>query len=273
MTEAHQFLGLRRLGQSNRWQLEVRPELSTPGKFLFGGCGLAGAVAALENSCGRPAIWATAQYLSYARLGATVEYEVIRAAHGRHVTQARAVASVDDQEILTVNAALGEPVMPLEAVWDVPPDVPPPEECPPRRFPSQFAQTIVEEIEVRVARGRPYEEVEKGAGDPEPALWAKLPGELTPSAATLAIFGDYVSNGLSQPLGRYTMTRSLDNTLRIVKLVPTAWVLCDIRMHAAIGGYAHGTAFLWAQDGSLLAIASQSLSFRYREKDHFWPDR
>ena len=35
--------------------------------FMFGGVGLAAAVGAMERTCERPVIWATAQYLSYAR--------------------------------------------------------------------------------------------------------------------------------------------------------------------------------------------------------------
>jgi acyl-CoA thioesterase II len=264
------FLGLCRADDGARWQLEVVPKLSTPGKFLFGGCGLAGAVAAMEEECGRPTVWAAAQYLSYAMIGSTVDYQVVVAAEGRHVTQVRAVAHVGDREILTVNAAVGETAIDLDETWEAPPPVPPPSECPRREVPAAFADTIVDEVEVRVARGAPYEHVEDAAGDPKLALWARVPHELGPSATTLAIFGDYVSHGLSQPLGRYAMTRSLDNTLRIVRRVPTEWVLCDIRMHATTRGYAHGTAFLWAEDGTLLGIASQSLGYRFREPDQLW---
>jgi acyl-CoA thioesterase len=61
------------------------------------------------------------------------------------------------------------------------------------------------------------------------------------------------------------MGRSLDNTLRMVQLKPTEWVLCAIRIHALVGGYAQGTAFLWSEDGDLLATASQSIAVR------LWP--
>jgi acyl-CoA thioesterase len=266
------FLGLHRNVDGARWCLEVVPKLSTPGKFLFGGCGLAGAVAAMEEECGRPTVWAAAQYLSYAMIGSTVEYQVVVAAKGRHVTQVRTVAHVDDREILTVNAAVGETSTDLDAIWETPPSVSPPSQCPRREVPEEFVNTIVDELEVRVAGGVPYEHVERGTGNPRLALWARVPHELGPSATTLAIFGDYVSHGLSQPLGRFAMTRSLDNTLRIVSLVPTEWVLCDIRMHATTRGYAHGTAFLWAEDGTLLGIASQSLGFRFREPGYFRTD-
>jgi acyl-CoA thioesterase len=98
-----------------------------------------------------------------------------------------------------------------------------------------------------------------------------VPGHLTPSAATLAIFGDYVSGAVSQPIGRRAMGRSLDNTLRMVQLKPTEWVLCDIRMHALVGGYGQGIAFLWSEDGELLATASQSIGVRLWPEDAVLP--
>ncbi len=76
-----------------------------------------------------------------------------------------------------------------------------------------------------------------------------MPGHLEPSAATLAIIGDYVTGGVSQPLGRRVMSRSLDNTVRIVHLEPTEWVLCDIRIQALVDGYGQGVAYLWSQTG------------------------
>ena len=76
-----------------------------------------------------------------------------------------------------------------------------------------------------------------------------MPGHLEPSAATLAILGDYVTGGMAQPIGRRVFSRSLDNTLRVVRLEPTEWVLCDIRIQALAGGYGQGTAFLWSESG------------------------
>jgi acyl-CoA thioesterase len=82
---------------------------------------------------------------------------------------------------------------------------------------------------------------------------------------TLAIIGDYVTGAVSQPLGRRVMSRSLDNTLRVVQLEPTEWILCDIRIQALVDGYGQGVAYLWSQRGSLLATASQSMSVRVWE--------
>jgi acyl-CoA thioesterase len=267
MTAAQEFLGMEPVGDKLHWRLSVVPELSTPGDFLFGGCGLSAALVALEGATGRPAVWATAQYLSYAPTGSELDLTVTLAAEGRRVTQGRVVGQVDGREILTVNGAAGLPgTLDAVGVWLEPPRVPPPDECPPRRIAGVTSASVFDRVDVRVARGRTYEEIASrgmGAGEPNTVLWARVPGHLEPSAATLAIIGDYVTGAVSQPLGRLVMSRSLDNTLRVVGLEPTEWILCDIRIHAVVGGYGHGSAHLWSQHGALLATASQSMSIRF----------
>jgi acyl-CoA thioesterase-2 len=267
MTDDREFLGMEQLGDPLHWRLEVVPEVTTPGNFLFGGCGLGAALVALEAASGRPTVWSTAQYLSFAPTGSVLDLTVTLAAEGHRVTQARAVGRVGDTEILTVNAALGSPAtLDAEGVWDAPPEVPPPDACPPRRLPSILTASVFDRIDVRVAKGRTFEEISEGdgtPGEPDSALWARVPGHLEPSAATLAILGDYVTGGMAQPVGRRVFSRSLDNTLRVVRLEPTEWVLCDIRIQALAGGYGQGTAFLWSESGNLLATASQSMSVRY----------
>src|SRR5918911_2464150 len=57
----------------------------------------------------------------------------------------------------------------------------------------------------------------------------------------------------------------LDNTLRIRRIVPTDWVLCDIRILGIHGGFGHGAMYLFARDGELMATASQSVIVRVRE--------
>jgi len=264
--DARTFLGMEPDGDDLHWRMRVTPQLTTPGNFLFGGCALGAALVALESASGRPTVWASGHYLSYALTDAELLWDVTLAAVGGHVTQGRAVGSVDGREILTVNAALGQDELAVGGVWVVPPVVPPPDQCPPRYLPEMFRNTIMDSVEVRSAKGRSFEEMDGSPGNPDSALWARVPGHLTPSAATLAIFGDYVSGAVSQPLGRRAMGRSLDNTLRMVQLKPTEWVLCDIRMHALVGGYGQGIAFLWSEDGDLLATASQSIGVR------LWPE-
>jgi acyl-CoA thioesterase II len=265
--DARTFLGITPQDVTLSWRLEVTPDVATPGKFLYGGCALGAALVALENASGRETAWATAQYLSFAETGSTVDFDVTLAVTGKRITQGRAIGRVAGREILTVNAALGHGDLDLEETWVAPPVVAPPSECPPRRIPAIFGESVLNRVEVRVAAGRMLEDVDGTPGSPNSAFWARLPGHFEPSAATLAIIGDYVAGGVSQPLGKPTMGRSLDNTIRVARLVPTEWILCDIHMTALARGFAHGLAYLWSQDGVLLATASQSLSVKLWPRD------
>ncbi|MFZ4518665.1 MAG: acyl-CoA thioesterase, partial [Microthrixaceae bacterium] len=71
-----EWLGLQGTHNPTRWYLPVTEDVMTGGRFLFGGCGLAAAVCAMERVCDRPLVWATAQYLSFAHLGDVVDLDV-----------------------------------------------------------------------------------------------------------------------------------------------------------------------------------------------------
>ena len=214
--DAPAWLGLEPTHNPMRWVLPITPGISTGHQFLFGGCGLGAAIAALEGSSGRPVVWATAQYLSYANPPSIMDIDVTIAVEGKQVTQARAVGHVGDREILTVNAALG--VRPLEAggQWAEMPEVPGPDECERRISRHETTDSIMERIDVRLADARSFEDL---PGPPSEggrsALWARIPDVLDMSAATLAILGDYVPFGIGQALGAMAGGNSLDNTLRV----------------------------------------------------------
>ena len=166
-------------------------------------------------------------YLSFAPLDAEVIVKVDLAVVGRRVTQARAIATESDREVLTVNAALGTGDLTAPTPWLTFPDVPPPEECRQRVNPRHVHSSIFDHLETRIANGRGFESLDGTPGSPVSALWARVPNHLDPSAASLALFGDLVAGGSCQPLGRNTMGRSLDNTIRVATLVPTEWILIE----------------------------------------------
>jgi acyl-CoA thioesterase-2 len=262
--DSRSFLGLRQSHNPFRWHLEVTRGISTTGNFLFGGSGLGAAISAMEATSGRELVWATAQYLSFAKPGEVVDIDVTLAVEGHQLTQARAVCHVGNREILTVNAALGH--RPLEAAgqFETMPAAPPPEQCERRahRLPSDG--TINDRLEQRLAKGRPLDELDGTPGDGQTLLWARLPDVIEGvDAAALAILGDFVPMGVGQALGVLGGGNSLDNTLRVVHLVPTEWVLLDIRVHAVQRGFAHGLVHMYAEDGTLLATASQSCIVRF----------
>jgi acyl-CoA thioesterase-2 len=259
--DALRFFGLARTDGTDVWQLPVVPELCSGRGTLFGGAGLGAAIEALERTTGRPLVWASAQYLSYARPPSVVDIEITEVVRGHRSSQARAVARVDGEEIFTVNAALGARDFPLSGSWAVRPDVPPPDASPPREMLPRHRGTIMDRLEMRLAAGRPLHELPGPPGDGRAALWAHLPA-LEMSAAALAIVGDFVPFGVGQSLGARAGGNSRVNTLRVVTRHPTEWILADVRVHAVAGGFGHGLVHLWAEDGTLLGTASQSAIVR-----------
>jgi acyl-CoA thioesterase-2 len=263
--DSRTFLGLEPTHNPFRWKLPVTRGISTGGGFLFGGSGLAAAISAMEGTSGRQCIWATAQYLSYAKPGEVVDVDVTIAVEGHQVTQARAVCHVADREILTVNAALGERAIEHAGQWEAMPDeLPQPEDCPERPHHSDMDGTINERLDQRLVKGRPFGELDGTPGDGQFVLWARIPDVLTGmDPTTLAILGDFVPSGIGQALGVRGGGNSLDNTLRVARMVPTEWVLMDIRVHAVERGFGHGLVHMFAEDGTLLAVGSQSVIVRY----------
>ncbi|QXC61457.1 thioesterase family protein [Aquihabitans sp. G128] len=262
--DAREFLGLEATHNPHRWHFPVTPGLSTGGGFLFGGCGLGAAIAAMEGTTGRPVVWATAQYLSYAQPGAEVDLDVTIAVSGRQSTQARAVGHVVDREIFTVNAALGSRDLEVSETFVQPLDVPRPEDCDPRPLRIPGEESIMSRLDLRLASARGWDTIK---GNPAPggrsALWARIPDLLEPSAAALAILGDYIPFGIGQALGAMAGGNSLDNTLRVIRIVPTEWMLLDIQIEGIDHGFGHGHVRLFAEDGTLMATASQSTIVRY----------
>jgi acyl-CoA thioesterase II len=248
-------LGLEPTDDSCRWRLPVRPALTTRHGFLFGGVALAAAVTAAEQATERALVWATAQYLDYARPPADLDLDVTLATSGRQTSQVRVTGSVEGTEIVTVNAALGSRPLELGGTWAQRPDVPPPLDCPLRPpMPGSDGTRITERLEIRVAS-------DTGRIDGRTAAWARVPG-LATSTTSLAILGDMVPFGIRMATGMTGTSNSLDNTLRVVRLVPSEWVLLDIRVAAVDRGYGHGIVHQWAEDGTLLATASQSAIVR-----------
>jgi acyl-CoA thioesterase len=263
------FFDLRPTHNPHRWYMPLTDAVCVgpPGKmFMFGGVGLGSAVAAMERTCQRPVVWATAQYLSYANPPSVVDLDVWTPVSGKYNTQARVVGHVDDREIFTVNAALGERPSDLSRQWVEMPDAPKPQDCEPAEHWRGSGRGLHSRIEVRVAKGR-YGMDRNGQAEPDgrSLLWIRPREGFVVDAPMLAIMADFVPSGVGNALGKNAGGNSLDNTIRIRRIVPTEWVLCDIRIHGVHGGFAHGDMHLFAEDGELMAMASQSLIVRVRE--------
>ena len=257
--DSRAFLEIEPTVEPDQWIMLVPPRLCTGGGFLFGGAGLAAAISAMEQLTGRRCIWATAQYLSYAKSGETMLIDVTLAVVGHQITQARAVCHVGDREILTVNAALGEREFEHAGQFVKMPEVPLPDDLATRSHRHPVENTIHERLDQRIVIGRDLEQLDGTPSDGRTVMWARIPDVLTDvDTATLAVLGDFVPMGIGQALGVPGGGNSLDNTLRVVRLVPTKWVLLDIQIYAVERGFGHGALTMFAEDGTLLATASQS---------------
>jgi len=197
--------------------------------------------------------------------------EVIVAGH--RTTQARAVVRHGDTEVLVAVGALGERPFRHDGTWVAAPDVAPPASCPPRPIPGLEHGIAV--CEVRAALGRSYSEVDGTRGPGRSASWVRLPGggRRIASAGDLAIVGDCVMLEVSDALGVAVTGNSLDNTLRVAHRAETGWVLLDATIHAVAEGFCSVTADLWAEDGTLVGTASQTLVLRELKPGGGLPDR
>lgn len=268
----HPFLDVQATPDPAQFRLAItdRVCVGPPGNvFMFGGVGLAAATLAAERVTGRDAIWSSAQFLSYARVGDTLDIAVETLTTGRNISQVRVVASHGGQPIVSVNAALGDRDGLPGGQWIVPPDMPPPDDCLPRQlWPVQDA-ALMSRLDVRVAPGRYGARPLDGmpSDDGRMVLWMRPKEDALIDAAMLAIFADFVPSGLSAAFGRRGGGNSLDNTLRIARIVPTQWVLCDVRISAAARGFGHGAIHMFAQDGTMMASGSQSAILRFMDPD------
>jgi len=264
--DSRAFLGLRRESET-RFSLEVVPRLGTSGSFLFGGAGLGAGIAALETVTQRPCTWATAQYLSYARLGERLDIDVTVAVEGSSVTQARAVCRVGEREVLTVNAALGDRVFDSSGQFVQMPSAAAPDQSRPRTLRTAHANSIMEALDMRIAKGRDLDDLDGTPSDGRTIMWVRIKSLVDGiDAAALGILGDFIPMATGQALGLRAGGNSLDNTLRVLRLVPTEWVLLDIQMQGVRRGFGHGSVNMFAEDGTLMATASQSCIVR------FWRD-
>jgi acyl-CoA thioesterase len=88
-------------------------------------------------------------------------------------------------------------------------------------------------------------------------MWGRMKGH-PQSRASIAFLADFVPVSVSRAARVDGAGFSLDNSVRYGYFVETDWVLLDFDPWFAAGGYLHGAVRLWARDGTLLGIASQT---------------
>jgi acyl-CoA thioesterase II len=248
------FLGLSDIDGGVRFTVESR--LARPDRRLFGGTAIAVSLAAIERVSERDALWATAQLVGTAPVGATVDCAVDVLAQGHRTSQLRVTATSEGEVVfqaLGAAATLKEPERALVGQGGTMPGVTPPEQS--RTFWSGSGDEN--------AGWHGLVEMRSGADDVggergRVCLWMRLVDGEPWTPARLSFVADMVPLAVCRTTGSYGAGTSLDNSLRMGRLVDTEWVLLDLYPHAAWGGYGTGTGVMWAQDGTLLAVASQT---------------
>jgi acyl-CoA thioesterase len=245
------WLGLERVSPSH-WSFELTSPLSRPDAKLYGGTGASVMVAVMESETGRDALWNTVQFVGSAEIGEHIDCHLEVLASGRRTSQVRMTASVGDRLVLAgVGATGASREGAIEAHMPVMPEVPSPDECEGwggRRPmpPGHSGMGWLELVEMRQAG-------ESGS------MWARFTSGVH-TRATLAFVADMVPTSVVRAVGLVGGGTSLDNSLRFGRLVETEWSLLDMDPWLASGGYLHGGARVWAEDGTLLGVASQTAS-------------
>jgi acyl-CoA thioesterase len=246
-----EWLGLERHG-GGRWSLELTNDVTRHDGKLFGGTGIAAMVATMEAETERDALWTTVQYAGSADLGERLDFAVDTLATGRRTSQVRMTATVGDRIVLAALGAAGAPrTGPIEAQIPTMPEVPAPDDCSAWAFgmPTHDAKRPRSWFELVDMRHSP---------DPAaPALWMRMRSGIH-TRATIAFLADMVPSAVARAAGRTGGGTSLDNSLRYARFGETEWILLDMDPWFGTGGYLHGAARVWTEDGTLLGVASQT---------------
>lgn len=251
------FLGLEDLG-GGRFRFDVSSPLARPDQHLYGGAAVALSVAAASARTARDAVWMTTQFVSTATVGAPVQLFVDVLAEGRRTSQVRVTATTDTGVVFASLGACG--VLSPEAMtgtFEHRPLVTPPEDGA-VGFASGRGVEVGWHTVTEVRTAEILDHPDEGPG--RLCLWLRRRdrGPITPAVS--AYLADLIPLSVARGCEVTGGGTSLDNTIRIGAAAETEWILLDMRPNLAVGGYGHGVANVWTEDGQLLAVASQTAS-------------
>lgn len=251
------WLGLRQ-DADDRCSFELVSALARFDGQLYGGAGLAAAVALVGVATGRPPLWTTTQFVGQARLGERIDCHAEVLAHGGRSSQVRVTATVGDRLVFTALGSAGlSRTDGFSADFDGFPDVDPPAECPPWVVFDRLPPGVVP---ADTARFGPFglAEFRQAAPRRDPGLiWARMrEGAQTPES--MAYLADFVPTMVLRAVGRMGGGTSLDNSVRCGPPPTGPWVLMDVDPYFGHAGYVHGAARVWTPEGRLVAVASQT---------------
>ncbi|MGZ4758847.1 MAG: acyl-CoA thioesterase [Acidimicrobiales bacterium] len=244
-------------------RFELVPKLCRGDGALFGGTALAVSLVCFELATSRPALWATVQFVGIATEGERFECRTTVVARGTYVDQVQLTATVADRLVFSASGSTATPrAEGISGQGRRMPRVEPPEGLAVMR-PGRAGAEVEPMGHYLVSE---FRQVPAGAGasggasgPDEPVLmWARVVGETETTAAKLGFLADMVPLAVCRAAGAEGAGTSLDNSLRVGRLVDTEWVLVELEAHTADAGYGYGLSHMWAPDGTLMATGSQT---------------
>jgi acyl-CoA thioesterase len=204
-----------------------------------------------------------------------VDVELLR--RGRSATQVMAtVRNAGAEAGATVVAVFGAQRRGPAFVDVRPPDVKPPADCPSYRDPRPDVAAGMPptpfwtRVEGRAALGHaPWESYDPTTSDV--ATWLRFDDPPTTTDGSLDPLGvltlaDRMPGCIGEKLGRDGdpwFAPSADLTVHLFEPLTTEWVLAHDRARWADDGWASAETTLWAEDGTLVAYATQMMLFTY----------
>ena len=249
---ADQIIDLKPGSEANAWKLEITDQVAGATGTLHGGCGLAAAADALEKTTGRRLSFLSGQFLARAPVGSEVDIEVTELAVGNRVTQAAVTCRDGEIIVFRAAAALGGHDLNVDRQWSAAPEVPSPDQCDSRGATSESGRSFNDFADIRIAGQKP--------GERDVYYWARLNGALASSTQGLIALADLLPSGMRVSLNAGFRGSSLDHSVRLLTQEKSAWVLICIRSAGIANSIGHGSAAIYSQAGTLLAVASQSFA-------------
>lgn len=227
--------------------------LGPPGrKHLSGGSTLAIAIGALEITAHRPLIQAHVQFVAAPLCGSEFHVRIDTLRSGKSIAVARCTVFTENGDAAYVSASLGQRNDLGTFPWAMMPEVPAPDDCPPVPFIRKDPDDLHSYLDIRLAldpRNDPKGHV---------CFWVKTPPNSNLTTAFVALIADYLPESIRMNTGQPFGASSLDNMVRIASLTQCDWLLCNIHLDAIASGLFHGHMEIFADDGTLVAVASQS---------------
>jgi len=283
------FLGLARDDTPGRFRFTVDDRLARLDGRLYGGAAIAVSIAAAEEVSDRHALWMTTQFVSTVGHGAEVSVTAEVLAHGKRTNQMRVTGTGPDGAVVFASLGATGHHRPggLTGEFEHAPTVSAPGdgdhwsspfagmaeaagvELPerPRRSEDQGFATVIEMRQPTI-----LDHPDPGPG--RVCVWVRRRDGALITPALAAYMADMVPMSIAIACREVAGGTSLDNTIRVGSFVDSEWILLDLRPHLVFGGYGHGVAHVWSEDGNLMATASQTASiFRFDLANLPWEDK